>query len=152
MGAGNDGQFKYLCNLLDRPDLAESELYATNRARVANRDTLIPLLDELFSQRPIQEWIDMIKGRIPAAPIRDIRGTFDEHPQARDRKVVTTVDHPRAGRIKIASPAVRYGNGKMKVTRPPPVLGQHTDEVLSDELGLSVEEIQSLRKKGAIGQ
>ncbi|EPQ32116.1 uncharacterized protein PFL1_00313 [Pseudozyma flocculosa PF-1] len=152
VGAGNDGQFKLLCGVLGRPDLAESPLYATNQARVANRGTLIPLLDQLFSTQPIQHWIDEIRGRIPAAPIRNIRGTFDEHPQAKARKVVTTVEHPRAGSIKILSPAVTYGKGKMKVTRPPPVLGQHTDEVLEQELGLSRKAVEELRRKGAIGQ
>ncbi|KAN0066549.1 hypothetical protein ACQY0O_000643 [Thecaphora frezii] len=151
VGAGNDGQFKYLCSILGRPELAESELYSTNRMRVANRATLIPLLDELFSRQPVQHWIDAIGGRIPAAPIRNIRGTFDEHPQAKARQVVTRIEHPRAGPIKILSPAVTYGKGKMKVTRPPPVLGQHTDEVLEKELGMSKKEVEQLRSKGAIG-
>lgn len=152
LGAGNDGQFRFLCKLLNRPELSEDERYATNAARVANRDTLIPLLDKLLGERTVQEWCDMIDGKIPAAPIRNIRGTFEEHPQSKDRKVVEDVDHPRAGRIKIVAPAVRYGGGKMKVTRPPPVLGEHTDEVLMQELGMSEDEVRELRKNGAIGQ
>ncbi|KAJ3188590.1 hypothetical protein HDU85_004304 [Gaertneriomyces sp. JEL0708] len=151
IGAGNDSQFTLLCQILGRPDLSSSELYCTNRARVSNRETLIPLLDSLFSLKPIQYWIDQINGRIPAAPIRSIRQTFEEHPQTKDRNVVTSVDHPRAGKIKIVAPAVRYGNGKMKVRGPPPVLGQHTDEVLEEVLGMSKPAIDDLRRKGAIG-
>ncbi|SPO23453.1 related to alpha-methylacyl-coa racemase [Ustilago trichophora] len=151
LGAGNDGQFKFLSHLLGRPELASDPRYATNAARVEHRDTLIPLLDELLQQKTVQEWCDLINGKIPAAPIRNIKGTFDEHPQSKDRKVVAEVEHPRAGKIKIVAPAVRYGGGKMKITRPPPVLGQHTDEVLMEELGLSAEDVAQLRKAGSIG-
>ncbi|KAJ1028438.1 hypothetical protein NDA16_001605 [Ustilago loliicola] len=151
LGAGNDGQFKFLCNLLDRPELSSDAKYDTNAARVQHREELIPLLDGLLKEKTVQEWCDAINGKIPAAPIRNIKGTFDEHPQSRDRKVVAEVEHPRAGKIKIVAPAVRYGGGKMKITRPPPVLGQHTDKVLKEELGLTEEEVDKLRREGAIG-
>ena len=113
--AGNDGQFKTLSALLGKPELSSSDLYSSNALRVKNRDTLIPILTELFSVKPTQTWLDAIGGKIPAAPIRNIEGTFN-HPQAAARGVVSEVDHPRAGRIKIASPAVRYGEGKMPVS------------------------------------
>ncbi|KAJ1029362.1 hypothetical protein NDA13_002613 [Ustilago tritici] len=151
LGAGNDGQFKFLCNLLGRPELSSDPKYATNAARVQHREELIPLLNKLLKEKTVQEWCNAINGKIPAAPIRNIRGTFDEHPQSKDRKVVEEVDHPRAGRIKIVAPTVRYGGGKMRVRRAPPVLGQHTDEVLMQELGLSEEEVVKLREEGAIG-
>ncbi len=150
VGAGNDGQFKHLCGVLGEPALAADPLYASNSARVANRDTLIPRLSELLRKRDSEEWLRALNGRIPAAPIRNIAGTFS-HPQAVARGVTTQVDHPRAGRITIAAPAVRYGEGKMQVTRPPPVLGQHTDEILA-ELGYDESKVQELRDAGAIGQ
>nr|CDI52795.1 caib baif family enzyme [Melanopsichium pennsylvanicum 4] len=152
LGAGNDGQFKLLCKLLGKPQLSEDEKYATNAARVKHREQLIPLLEALLVERTVEEWCDAINGKIPAAPIRNIKGTFDEHPQSKDRKVVAQVDHPRAGKIKIVAPAVRYGGGKMKIRAPPPVLGEHTDEVLIQELGMSEEQVADLRKSGAIGQ
>ncbi|KDN44240.1 CoA-transferase family III [Tilletiaria anomala UBC 951] len=150
VGAGNDGQFKLLASLLGRPDLAADSRYSTNIARVAHRDGLIALLSSLLQQHTSADWLAQINGRIPAAPIRNIAQTF-AHPQARARGVVTQVDHPRAGRIKIASPAVQYGESKMPVTRPPPVLGQHTDEVLA-ELAYSEDEVRALRQAGAIGR
>ncbi|PWN51670.1 CoA-transferase family III [Violaceomyces palustris] len=150
VGAGNDKQFKLLSSILGMPELGDSEEYRTNQMRVKNRKSLVPLLNRLFGQKSKEEWISLIQGRIPAAPIRNISETF-AHPQALARKVVTQVDHPRAGRIKIVSPAVMYGQGKMKVTRPPPVLGQHTDEVLS-EIGYSQAEIDRLRSEGVVGQ
>jgi succinate---hydroxymethylglutarate CoA-transferase len=149
VGAGNDGQFRFLCNLLGKPELGTDPQYATNQARVANRTKLISLLSDLLQQRKSEEWLQAIKGKIPVAPIRNIAGTFN-HPQAIARGVTTEVDHPRAGRIRIAAPAVRYGEGKMQVSRPPPVLGQHTDEVLA-EIGYSEEEVEKLREVKAIG-
>lgn len=150
LGAGNDGQFKYLAGLLQRPELATDPKYATNQARVANRESLIPLLSSLLKTRPSEEWLSEIKGRIPVAPIRNIHETF-HHPQAIARGVTTQVNHPRAGKLTIASPAVRYGEGKMQVSRPPPVLGQHTDEILA-ELGYDAAEVDKLRSSGAIGR
>ncbi|PWN43175.1 CoA-transferase family III [Ceraceosorus guamensis] len=115
VGAGNDGQFKTLTGVLGKPALAADERFASNAGRVANRDVLIPLLEELLKTQTAQHWIDKLGGRVPAAPIRNIKQTF-EHPQAVARGVTTEVDHPRAGRIKISAPAVRYGEGKMPVS------------------------------------
>ncbi|PWN97869.1 CoA-transferase family III [Tilletiopsis washingtonensis] len=112
VGAGNDGQFKILTAAIGAPDLAADARFSSNAQRVANRDVLIPLLEELLRKQTAQHWIDALGGRVPAAPIRNIKQTF-EHPQAVARGVTTEVDHPRAGRITISAPAVRYGEGKM---------------------------------------
>jgi succinate--hydroxymethylglutarate CoA-transferase len=115
VGAGNDGQFKILTAAIGAPDLAADARFSSNAQRVANRDVLIPLLEELLRKQTAQHWIDALGGRVPAAPIRNIKQTF-EHPQAVARGVTTEVDHPRAGRITISAPAVRYGEGKMPVS------------------------------------
>lgn len=150
VGAGNDSQFKKLCGALGRPQLATEPRFVDNKSRVANRDVLIPLLEELLAAKSNDAWLPTIqKLGIPVAPIRNIRETF-EHPQSQDRGVTVDVVHPRAGKIKISAPAVRYGPAKMAVNRPPPVLGQHTDEVLQ-EMGFSSNDIDKLRAEGAIG-
>lgn len=151
VGAGNDSQFKKLCAALDQPSLAEDPRFLSNKERVSNRDVLVTILGDAFKTDTTEAWCDKIsKLGIPIAPIRNIEQTFN-HPQAVDRQVVTEVDHPRAGRIKINSPAVRYGDGKMKVFRAPPVLGQDNEDVLA-ELGYSEEEIDRLKETGAIGE
>ncbi|KAK0525098.1 hypothetical protein OC834_005285 [Tilletia horrida] len=154
IGAGNDGQFKTLTKLLGAPELATDPRFVTNGARVANRTVLINLLNNLLSPRTSEEWLDLFRNapppHFPVAPIRDMRGTF-EHPQAQARSMTQTLKHPRAGEIKVVSPAVSYGGGKMPLSRPPPVLGQHNDEVLS-ELGYSAKQIEQLRASGAVGQ
>lgn len=151
VGAGNDSQFKKLCSALGEPSLAEDERFNTNGQRVKNREILIKILEDHFARESTEIWCEKIaKLGIPIAPIRNIEQTF-HHPQAIDRQVVTEVDHPRAGRIKINSPAVRYGDGKMQVSRAPPVLGQDNEDVLT-ELGYSEEQINQLKDDGAIGE
>ncbi|CAD6909008.1 unnamed protein product [Tilletia laevis] len=154
IGAGNDGQFKTLTRLLGAPKLATDPRFLTNGDRVANRDVLISLLNDLLSQQTSEQWLDLFRNapppHFPVAPIRDMRGTF-EHPQTQARGMTQIMNHPRAGEIKVVSPAVSYGGGKMPLSRPPPVLGQHNDEVLS-ELGYSNADIARLRQEGAIGQ
>lgn len=151
VGAGNDSQFKKLCSALGEPSLAEEPRFLTNKERVNNRDTLIDTLTGLFAKDTTESWCAKIgKLGIPIAPIRNIEQTFN-HPQALDRQVVAEVDHPRAGRIKINAPAVRYGDGKMQVSRAPPVLGQDNEEVLAD-LGYSEQQINELKEAGSIGE
>ncbi|KAK0550403.1 hypothetical protein OC846_003670 [Tilletia horrida] len=154
IGAGNDGQFSTLSRLLGAPDLATDPRFLTNRDRVAHRAILIDTLNELLSQRTSEEWLDTFRNapppHFPVAPIRDMKGTF-QHPQTKARGMTQTLKHPRAGDVQVVSPAVSYGGGKMPLSRPPPVLGQHTDEVLS-ELGYSQDDISGLRQSGAIGQ
>jgi succinate--hydroxymethylglutarate CoA-transferase len=87
--------------------------------------------------------------RIPFGPINNIRQTF-EHPQVLARELVVEVDHPRAGRIKLVGPAVKYNDHRMKVSRPPPYLGEHTREVML-ELGYTDEAVDALMRERVIG-
>lgn len=150
IGAGNDKQWGLLSKVLGKPEWAADPSYATNSARVANRSELVGLVTDIMRTRTTDEWLEALKGKgLPFAPINNIQKTF-EHPQAKARKVVTEVDHPRAGKLKLVAPAIAYDGAKMPVTRPPPVLGQHTVEVLRQDLHLSDEEISELHAKGAV--
>ncbi|WVQ71728.1 hypothetical protein IAR50_001269 [Cryptococcus sp. DSM 104548] len=151
LAGGNDSQFAILCSpaVLDRPEWINDERFAKNHSRVEYRDTVVKMIGEVLSEKTTAEWCEKLKGKgVPFAPINNIAQTF-AHPQAIAREVVEEVDHPRAGKIKLAGPAVSYDGAKPKLYRPPPYLGQHTDEVLL-ELGYSQEEIQQLKADGAV--
>ncbi|CAO1623646.1 unnamed protein product [Sympodiomycopsis kandeliae] len=149
VGAGNDRQFGYLCQAIEQPQLATSDEYSSNGARVANRETLIQLLSDVFKSQTNDYWLARLEKKLPIAPVRNIQETF-HHPQAIARNVVSEVQHPRIGNLKLTSPAVTYGQGKMPITRPPPVLGQHNIQVLR-EIGFSKSDIQQLQASGAVG-
>jgi succinate--hydroxymethylglutarate CoA-transferase len=148
--AGNDKQFGVLSALLGRPEWASSALYSTNSLRVANRGTLIAEMTDILSSRNTSEWLTELTGKgLPFAPINNIQQTF-KHPQARARGIIAEVDHPRIGKLKMVAPAIQYDGERMQISRPPPVLGQHTLEVLREDLGMTDSEIEGLHKKGAI--
>ena len=150
IGAGNDKQWGLLSKVLQRPEWASDAKYATNSARVANRKELIENVSEILKSKTTDEWLEALKGKgLPFAPINNIQRTF-EHKQTIARKIVTEVDHPRIGKLKLVAPAIAYDGEKMPITRAPPVLGQHTIEVLREDLGLDDTAIADLHKKGAI--
>ncbi|BGP41879.1 hypothetical protein JCM10450v2_005950 [Rhodotorula kratochvilovae] len=149
IGAGNDGQFRKFSSLLSRAEWATDASFSTNTSRVANRSTLVALIEDALREHPTAHWLERFKGGgFPFAPVNDIKGTFD-HPQTRAREMVREVEHPRAGKIKLVAPAVQYNGQRMEFTRPPPVLKQHSVEVLR-ELGYADERIAEFQQKGVI--
>jgi succinate--hydroxymethylglutarate CoA-transferase len=150
IGAGNDGQFKILCNVLGLDHLCEDPDYKTNKDRVRNRKALIGILTERLQTKDNEVWLKALEGRgIPFAPINNIAQTF-AHPQVVARDMIQEIEHPKAGKIKLAGPAVKYSETKPSIRIPPPLLGQHTDEILKDVLGYNDQRIQQLKEKKAV--
>lgn len=111
-----DGQFSKLAKLLGHPEWSTDAQYSTNSARVANRTSLIPLISAALAEHPTSHWLETFKGQgFPFAPVNNIRQSF-EHPQTQAREMVTEVDHPRAGKVKLVSPAVQYNGHRMAVS------------------------------------
>jgi crotonobetainyl-CoA:carnitine CoA-transferase CaiB-like acyl-CoA transferase len=133
VAGANDGLYRRLCEAVGRPDLAEDERYLTNSSRVAHREELVGELERVFASRPADEWVERLeRGGVPAGRVR---GMLDALEHAR----TVTVDHPAIGRLPlVASPLGPRGE-----TRPPPLLGQHTREVLA-ELGYDGEQLEAL--------
>lgn len=145
IGAGNDGQFKILCRVMGLEKLVDDPLYKTNKDRVRNRDLLIQVLTERLKEKDNKTWLDALEGQgIPFAPINNIAQTF-QHPQVLARDMVKEIDHPRAGKIKLIGIPIKYSLTKPSVRLPPPMLGQHTHEILRDYLGFDEAKISNLK-------
>ena len=143
--------WKKFCPVIGCPDLTDDPRYATAPDRARNRDTLIPRLQEAFMQKTYEEWEPfLLKNDIPVGAINDL-GQVVEHPQVKARKAFVEVEHPIAGTVKTTAPTVRLSKTPGKVLTPAPVLGEHTDAVLRDVLGMSAEDIAALTAGGAFG-
>ncbi|HET7034985.1 MAG TPA: CaiB/BaiF CoA-transferase family protein [Thermomicrobiaceae bacterium] len=150
VAVGNDRQFRALAGIVGRPELADDERYATNPQRVANRDTLVPLLQEIFATRDADDWLAaMTAAGIPSGPINTVDRVF-AHPQVRHRDMLVEVPHPTAGSVRLAGIPVQLSETPASVRRHPPLLGEQTEEVLHSRLGLSPDEIARLRDEGVI--
>lgn len=150
MGATNQKLWQLLCNTLDRQDLLADERFATVALRLANRHDLIAELERTFTQKPSDYWIEsLLEVGIPAGPILTYPQAFDsEHGKHRQMRI--EIDHPIEGKVPNIGFAVKMGGTPQQVRRHPPLLGQHTDEVLA-ELGIGRTEREALAAGGAFG-
>jgi crotonobetainyl-CoA:carnitine CoA-transferase CaiB-like acyl-CoA transferase len=151
LAVGSEKLWKEFCPAIGRPDLTDDPRYRTNAQRAKNRDTLIPTLQEVFLARSYEDWEGVLLPRgIPMGAINGI-GEVVKHPQVAARGTLVEMDHPRAGKVRMVGAPVRLSETPGSVRSPAPTLGEHTDEVLRDVLGLPVAEISALRSSGAIG-
>jgi len=147
VAAANDGLFARLCAAIGRADLAAEERYATNEARVLNREPLIAELQAVFAGRGTQEWEGLLLAAgVPAGKIRGV-GEALRTGQARTR----AVDHPTAGTVELVGSPFEFQSAMLGASAPPPLLGQHTAEVLR-ELGVDDERLASLEERGVIAR
>lgn len=149
-GGGNDRLFGILCDGLGRPEWKDDPKYKINAQRVANRVELEAEIEKITKTRTTQEWLDVFEGKgLPYAAINDILTTLT-HEHTLARNMVVEVEHEDCGPIKMVNSPVKYSETTPTIRSPPPTLGQHTDEVLRDHVGLSDEQIRQLREKGVV--
>ncbi|MBX3414108.1 MAG: CoA transferase [Pirellulales bacterium] len=150
LAVGNDRQWQRFCQAAGRADLAGDERFATNPARVAAREALIPLVAEELARRTTRQWERLLTGAdVPHAPVLSLDQTLADPQYAAREMIVDVVD--TAGRnYKLLSTPVHWRDEPTREVKAPPALGAHTDEVLAEWLGRSREEIQTLRAAGAI--
>jgi formyl-CoA transferase len=149
-GAGNDGQWKTFCDNIGHPEWAIDERFSTNPQRVRNRDELIRILNELFRERDKEEWLSLCeKIGLPAAPIHSMDQVFAD-PQSIARNMRVEIQHPTAETISLVGSPHKIPTSPPSFRYPPPLLGQHTEEILHELLGYEVEAIDQLRKSGVV--
>ena len=152
LAVGNDAQFQRFCGFAGVAELADAEKFSTNEARVRNRDELTERLTPVLAGRPSRHWIEGLEAcNVSCGPINTIDQVFAD-PQVVARGMKLEMLHPAAGETPIphiASP-IRMSATPPSYAHPPPLLGQHTDEVLEELLGLGPEELAALRERGVI--
>lgn len=149
VGVGNDEQFQRLCQMLARPDLARNPDYQTNAQRVAHRERLIEQLQSEFHKQPAAFWLEkMARAQIPAAPINTVPQALHD-PQIQFRRMVQSVPHAH-GELRLLAPVPKFSQTPAAIRLPPPRLGQHSIEVLTELLGLDESEISELQQCRAI--
>jgi crotonobetainyl-CoA:carnitine CoA-transferase CaiB-like acyl-CoA transferase len=149
LAVGNDGQFEKFCRVAGRPDLAADPRYARNADRVRHRAALVPLLADLLKQRTRADWLAALEAaKVPCGPINDLAEVFAD-PQVQARCMTTTWAHPLAGAVELVSSPLKLSATPVTARRAPPLLGQHTDEVLA-EFGVDAAQRAALRRAGAI--
>jgi crotonobetainyl-CoA:carnitine CoA-transferase CaiB-like acyl-CoA transferase len=141
--------WRNLCDAVGRPDLKNDPRTIDNSARVANRQFLVELLDEVFITRTKDEWMAILdEFDIPAAPVNDFAGIFSD-PQVEARGMVKTYEHPTLGAIRYSPSPMKFSDWEFP-NRPAPMLGEHTREVLSNRLGFSSDDIDRLTAGGVV--
>jgi crotonobetainyl-CoA:carnitine CoA-transferase CaiB-like acyl-CoA transferase len=150
VAVGNDGQFRRLCEVAGAPALAADPRFATNADRVRNRAALVPALEARLRTRTRAQWAEALEAAgVPCGPINDVAQVFAD-PQVVARKLRVEVPHPLAGTVPLVRNPIRLSETPIPHEVPPPLLGEHTREVLARVAGLSEREIDELAAKGIV--
>ena len=152
LAVGNDAQFQRFCEFAGVPELASDDRFRTNDARVRNRDDLIGTLGPIVAGHPSRHWLDGLEAlNVSCGPINTIDQVFAD-PQVKSRGMEIEMDHPQTGNAPvhlIASP-IRMSATPASHRYAPPTLGQYTDEVMHELLGLDEKDLADLRRRGVI--
>lgn len=144
LAVGNDEQFRRFCETINLSALATDERFATNAARIQNYQSLQPQLAQALRKRTRSEWIDALtRAGVPCGAVRDLQEVFADV-QVAARRMVEVVEHPTAGLLKVLGIPIKLSDTPGSVRTPPPTLGQHTEQVLRDDLGIDIERIREL--------
>jgi formyl-CoA transferase/CoA:oxalate CoA-transferase len=150
LGVANNSLWERCCAALERPELVKDPRYATEAARVQNREVLVPQLNEILGTRSADDWLKRFEAvGVPAGRIRTVAEVC-ESPHLKARGMIVTLPHPKAGDLRVLGVPVRLHATPGKAATAPPLLGQHTDKVLRGVLGLKRAEVTRLRVTGVV--
>ena len=150
LAVGNDKLFQNFCKAIQSESLADDQRFSTNPSRVINRDRLIPILEEVFKQKPRDEWLRILTEEgVPAGPVYSMQEVFSD-PQVLERKMLLRIQHPTAGEISQIGIPMMFSDTNPQIRSPPPILGEHSNEILGKLLGYDERRIAELRDEGVV--
>lgn len=149
VAVGNDKQFEAFCQVIGQPDLSIDPKFQTNKVRVENREALIAMLKPIFMQKTVSEWLALIGDRFPCGPINNFEQVFSM-PHVQEREMLVQMEHPTIGALPLVGSPLKMGGTPVSYRLPPPLMGQHTSEVLQNVLGLSEVKVNELAEGGCI--
>ena len=150
IGVASEGIWRRFCQALGRAELADDARFAKNSDRVENRAALIPILSEIFLTRGSDTWLKLLnEAEVPCAPVQTIDKVFSAD-QVLRREMLVEVEHPTAGTVRMAGLPVKFSATPASIRLPPPLLGQHTAQILTSWLGMRSEEINELKRKRVV--
>ena len=152
LAVGNEIQFRKFCEFAGAPELPEDPRFKTNTDRVKNRKILAPMLNELTQQNSTQFWLEGLeKLQVPCGPVNTIKDVFDD-PQIQHREMEISMPHPLSGKgqVSLIGSPVKMSETPVSYRNAPPTLGQHTDEILEEVLGMDEDERRVLANNGVV--
>jgi glutaryl-CoA transferase len=150
LAAGNDDLWRKFCRVAGLEAYANDPRFATNRDRIRNYDALRPLVAEAFLKRTKAEWLDLLNAAgIPAGPVRDLQEVLNDA-QLLARSMLHRLQHSTAGPVQVLGVPVKLSDTEGCVRRPPPALGEHTEQILTGDLGLTSSDVTALREAGVV--
>lgn len=148
---GNDEQFKRFCDAVGLAGTDRDERFRTNAMRLVHADVLSEVICKALSARKVNQWISLFeKAQVPCSPINDIAQVFQD-PQVEARQMLVDMAHPLRPEVQAIANPIRFSDSEIRYQRPPPLLGQHTEDVIEEILGLDETALRALKASGAIG-
>lgn len=149
VAVGNDKQFEALCRVIEKPEAASDARFRTNQARVENREALISILKPIFVRKTVGEWLSLISDQFPCGPINNLGQVFSM-PHVMEREMLVTMEHPTIGALPLVGSPLKMEATPVEYRLPPPLMGEHTKEILQNALGFSEEKAVELADRGCV--
>ncbi len=150
IAGGTNSLFRRICTTLELEGIADDDRFKSNENRVVNREELIRIISEVTKRKTTDEWLAILESNdIPCAPVKTLKDAFNDS-QLAANEMITSVKHPTIGSLKLLGIPFKFSESKCSIHLPPPMMGEHTDAVLSELLGKDKVQLDSLRKEGVI--
>ena len=150
LAIGNTNLWRTFCKAIAREELSADPRFGTEASRVENRNALKPIMDAIVAERTTRQWLELLeRAGVPAGSVNSV-AEICEHPQIKAREMVVDVPHPTLGSVKVSGVPIKLSDTPGAVSTAPPLLGQHTAEILKGLLGYSLKEVEELRKAGVV--